>query len=113
MFADVAAGAVSPQAADDLYAVKLHDDGSVDRRRRAKLRERRFLERLRECGAEREELVAVSEPPAGAESFGDAYLDRPRGGGADAAFAARPTSGRLQGNAKERMAVQRAARPPR
>lgn len=77
--ADVADGAVSPQAADDLYAVKL-TDGAADHEATAKLRERRLLERLRDAGAERDSLVPLKEVPEGAETIGDAYLiDREAG----------------------------------
>ncbi|MGE5407461.1 MAG: hydantoinase B/oxoprolinase family protein, partial [Syntrophothermus sp.] len=103
--ADVAAGAVSPRTADDLYAVKLDDDGAVDAEATRKLRERRMLERLRECGAEREELVPEAAPPEGAESFGDAYLVD-REAGVLRCFRCATDLGPLEGNAKERMAMR-------
>ncbi|HYC81587.1 MAG TPA: hydantoinase B/oxoprolinase family protein, partial [Solirubrobacterales bacterium] len=80
VLADVAAGAISARAADDLYAVKLAEDGSVDHEATAKKRERKLLERLRECGSEREELAPTVAPADGAEAIGDAYLiDRDEG----------------------------------
>ena len=80
MLADVAAGAISARAADDIYAVKLAEDGSVDHEATGKKRQRKLLERLRECGAERGELAPRVEPPDGAEAIADAYLvDRDEG----------------------------------
>jgi N-methylhydantoinase B len=77
---DVTAGAISAWAADDIFAVKLGEDGNVDLEATEKKRERKLLERLRDCGAERDELAPRVEVPAGAESFADAYLiDRDAG----------------------------------
>jgi N-methylhydantoinase B len=60
--------------------VKLDEAGGVDREATAKRRERKLLERLRECGAERDAVAPAVEPPAGAETIGDAYLiDRDEG----------------------------------
>jgi N-methylhydantoinase B len=79
--ADVAAGAVTPRMADELYAVKLDEDGTADHEATARRRERKLLERLRECGAEREQLAPPVEAAAGAaHSIADAYLiDRTEG----------------------------------
>jgi N-methylhydantoinase B len=77
---DVASGAISAWAADDVFAVKLAADGNVDPEATEKKRERKLLERLRDCGAERDTLAPRVEVPAGAESFADAYLiDRDAG----------------------------------
>ncbi|HEX3238634.1 MAG TPA: hydantoinase B/oxoprolinase family protein, partial [Solirubrobacterales bacterium] len=105
VLADVAAGAVSPQAADDLYAVKLDGSGGIDAEATAKLRERRLLERLRECGAEREQLAPPVEPAAeGAQPIGDAYLID-REAGVLRCHHCSTDLGPLAANAKERMAV--------
>lgn len=102
--ADVAAGAVSSEAADRLYAVKLHEDGTVNPDATAVLRERRLLERLREAGAEREEAAPLREVPPGAETIGDAYLVD-RAAGVLRCHRCATDLGPLAGNAKERMAV--------
>jgi N-methylhydantoinase B len=103
--ADVASGAISPQAADDLYAVRLAEDGAVDPEATRKKRERKLLERLRDCGAERDELASRVEAPAGAESFADAYLiDRDIGH--FRCFRCATDLGPLAGNPKESMAMR-------
>jgi N-methylhydantoinase B len=104
VLADVAAGAVSPGAADDLYAVKLDGEGGVDAEATTKLRERRFLERLRESGAEREELAPPVAAAADAEAFGDAYLID-REAGVLRCHRCATDLGPLAANAKEKMAV--------
>jgi N-methylhydantoinase B len=111
VLADVAAGAVSPQAADDDYAVKLDPEGGVDAEATAKLRERRLLERLRAAGAERDSLAPAREaPPGAADSIGDAYLID-RDAGAFRCHRCATDLGPLAANPKQRMAmVQRPTR---
>jgi N-methylhydantoinase B len=102
--ADVAAGAVSARAGDEVYAVKLAADGSADHEATAAKRERKLLERLRAAGAEREEVEPAKPLPEVAETIGDVYLvDRE----ADALRCARCATdlGPPAGNAKERMAM--------
>jgi N-methylhydantoinase B/acetone carboxylase, alpha subunit len=103
VLADVADGAVSDWAAEEIYAVRLKD-GVADHEATAKLRERRMLERLREAGAEREELAPVKETPEGAEAFGDAYLID-RDAGVLRCHRCATDLGPLEANSKERMAV--------
>jgi N-methylhydantoinase B len=72
--ADVAAGAVSSEAADRVYAVVLGADGATDEAATAALRDKRLLARLRAAGAAVEELAPPRTPIDGEESIGDVYL---------------------------------------
>ena len=78
---DLRSGAISKRAADDIYGIRFEADGEeMDVEGTAKRRERKLLERLHDCGVEREAPAPAVEPAAGAESIGDAYLvDREAG----------------------------------
>ncbi|HEX6229446.1 MAG TPA: hydantoinase B/oxoprolinase family protein, partial [Solirubrobacterales bacterium] len=101
--ADVAAGAVSPEAGHELYAVKVKNR-AADPEATGKLRERRMLERLRAAGAERDELVPLREVPPGAETIADAYLID-REAGVLRCHRCATDLGPLAGNPKAKMAV--------
>jgi N-methylhydantoinase B len=74
--ADVADGGVTPAGAQRIYAVVVRD-GQADHAATAALRHRRLLERLREAGSERAELLPGRPVPAGARTIADVYvLDR-------------------------------------
>jgi N-methylhydantoinase B len=78
---DLRSGAITPRDVDEVYGMRLgHDGEELDREGTAKRRERKLLERLHDCGVERDALAPTVEPAAGAESIGDAYLvDREAG----------------------------------
>jgi N-methylhydantoinase B len=81
VLADLRSGAISPRAADEIYGIRLDSEGAaVDHEGTAKRRERKLLERLHDCGVERDAPAPAVEPAAGAESIADAYLvDREAG----------------------------------
>ena len=101
---DVREGSVSAEAADRVYAVVLAEDGSADADATARLREERFLERLRSAGEPVDALAPLQQPAADVETIGDVYVVDRRAGtlgchrcGTDL--------GPLDGDPKEAMAV--------
>jgi N-methylhydantoinase B len=81
VLADLRSGAISPHDAGEVYCVKLDSEGKeLDREATAKRRERKLLERLHDCGVERDALAPAAEVVAGAETIADAYvIDRDEG----------------------------------
>jgi N-methylhydantoinase B len=81
VMADLRSGAISPRDAGDVYCIRLDAEGKeLDLEGTAKRRERKLLERLHDCGVERDATAPLVEPAAGAETIGDAYLvDRDAG----------------------------------
>lgn len=103
--ADLAAGAISPAGVDHFYGVRFDDQRKVDHERTAGYRERKLLERLRECGAEREQLAPAVAVAADAETIGDVYLVD-RADGVLRCHKCATDLGPLAANAKERMAMR-------
>jgi N-methylhydantoinase B len=81
VIADLRSGAISPRAAGDVYCIRLDAEGKeLDPDGTEKRRERKLLERLHDCGVEREATAPLVEVADGAETIGDAYvLDRAAG----------------------------------
>jgi N-methylhydantoinase B len=81
VIADLRSGAISPHAAGEVYCVRLDSEGKeLDREGTEKRRERKLLERLHDCGIERDAPAPAVEVAAGAETIADAYvIDRDQG----------------------------------